>query len=229
MSTSDNNPDPHGPKPEDNPYSGHAAPGSQPQPGQNTPDSAPGPQQPYGYQAPQSSGYNYPGGAAEMSTVDKGPAPKQVDMAYWLILAAGALTLISAIISQTSMGDLPGMSSGMVAAVGIFALIFALVTVAIYVVLAIFIRKGHNWARITATVLAGINLVIQIFGLIILAMSSGVDNDMYGSAAETNVFSTILSLIITILGVVAVVLLWMKPARPYFQAVRPAGYTPAQG
>ncbi|GAA1344016.1 hypothetical protein [Arthrobacter roseus] len=228
MSTPENNSDPQKLTPESNPYSGQAAPGSQPQYGQNGPDSAPGSQQPYGYQAPQASGYNYPGGAPETPAADKGPAPKQVDMAYWLILAAGALTLISAIIAQMTMPDLPGMSSNMVAAAGIVGLIFAIISVAIYVVLAIFIRKGHNWARITATVLASINVVIQVFNLISVAIASGVDNEMYASAPAANPFSVILGLIIMILGVVAVVLIWMKPARPYFQQVRPAGYAPHQ-
>ncbi len=228
MSTPENNPDPQKPTPESNPYSGHAAPANQPQYGQNGPGSTPGTQQPYGYQAPQASGYNYPGGAAEMPAAEKGPAPKQVNMAYWLILAAGALALISAVISQMTRPDIPEMSSGMAATAGVSGLIFAIIAVAIYVMLAIFIRKGHNWARITATVLASINVVMQIFSLIIIAIFTGVDNEMFGSVPQVSALTTILGLLVTILGVVAVVLIWMKPARPYFRQARPTEYAPHQ-
>ncbi len=221
MSTSDNNPDPQRPRPEDNPYSGHAAPGSTPQYGQNTPGAAQGSQQPYGYQAPQASGYNYPGGGTEIPSADKGPAPKQVDMAYWLILAAGALTLISAIITQVTLRDLSVLSTGF----GVAGLIMSIISTGIYVVLAIFIRKGHNWARITATVLASINLLMTAFSLVSLAVVSNMDTEVYGDiSAAVNPFDVILSAIIMILGVVAVVLLWMKPARPYFRAQQPAQY-----
>lgn len=222
MSTPNDSPDP---TPEDrrpsqagqNPQYGQP---QNPQYGQpQNPGSA---QAPYGGQSAPAAGYNYPGNAADTAVMDKGPAPKNVDTAYWLTLAAGALYLITSIIGAGMGGDSMGMGGG----AGIIGIIVAVIVTAVYVLLAVFIRKGQNWARITATVLAALNVISLVFSLIVLVAASGMnDPAIQNSMAAVSPVNTVLSLIVTILGVLAVILLWTKPARPYFRRAQPAGYS----
>ncbi len=175
MSTPSGNPHPsdHNPQP---PVSGPA--------GQQGPS-------PYGYQAAQPSGYAYPS-AANLPQAERPPLPKEVNIAFWLIIAAGVVSLISAFMPVDTSAIPPEMRDMMVG----FAVGGGVVGLAIYVLLAIFIRKGHNWARITATVLAG----LSVFGLFT---------------------GNILGILSILLGLVAVGLLYMKPSNNYFKPQQP--------
>ncbi|MHA7208691.1 hypothetical protein [Arthrobacter sp. MDT1-65] len=173
-----------------------------------------------GYQAAQPSGYAYPGGGAVPQQADKGPAPKEVTRAYYLILAAGILYLVSSIISSltTEMPDVAGAGVGV--AVG---LVFAVVFTAIYVVLAIFIRRGQNWARITATVLAALDVLAVSATLLLMPLVSQAAEAGGQAVPPTSGLATALSVIVMLLGVAGVVMTWLKPARPYF-APQKLGY-----
>ena len=211
MSTPPSNPNPTPPEP-DQPRYGQNPPayGQNPPPayGQNPPpaygQNAPpayGQQQPYGYQSAQPSGYAYPSQAA-LPTTGKGPAPRNVVIAYWLLIAAGVLNLLASVIQSSDplTGVTPGQreqleASGMTAEslTGVLTatiIIVAIVATAIYILLAVMIRKGKNWARITATVLAGLSL----FGI----------------------FAGGLGSLSVLLGVAAVVLCYLKPSNEYF-------------
>ncbi len=168
--------------------------------GQNLPP-AYGQQPPYGYQSAQPSGYAYPSQAALPGT-SKGPAPRNVVIAYWLLIAAGALNLLDNILrssdpfrgippEQVEQLEGSGMTAESLAgALTATIIVIALVATAIYVLLAIMIRKGKNWARITATVLAGLSLL-------------GILAGGLGSLA-------------VLLGLAAVVLCYLKPSNEYF-------------
>ncbi|MFJ6000970.1 hypothetical protein [Arthrobacter sp. NPDC092385] len=174
----------------------------------------------YGYQAAQPSGYAYPGGGTLPQQAEKGPAPREVQRAYVLILAAGVLYLASAIISAltSEVPDMAGASLG----VGI-GLVFSVVFAAVYVVLAVFIRKGHNWARITATVLAALNVLGLLASFLLLPLAGQAAEASGQSVAAPSGLSLALSVIVTLLGVAGVVLTYLVPARPYF-APRRLGY-----
>ncbi len=173
-----------------------------------------------GYQAAQPSGYAYPGGGALPQQADKGPAPREVMRAYYLILAAGALYLVSSIITSltTETTGLPGASVGIA-----FGLVFAVVFTAIYVVLAIFIRRGQNWARITATVLAALDVLAVASTLLLMPLASEAAAASGQTIPPTSGLATALSVIVMLLGVAGVVMTWLKPARPYF-APQKLGY-----
>lgn len=173
-----------------------------------------------GYQGVQPSGYAYPGGGMLPQQADKGPAPKEVQRAYLLILAAGILYLVSAVVSAltSEVPDVAGASMG----VGI-GLVVSVVFTAVYVVLAVFIRKGHNWARITATVLAALNVLGLLASLVLLPLASQAAEASGQAMAAPSGLSLALSLVVTLLGVAGVVLTYLKPARPYF-APRKLGY-----
>jgi hypothetical protein len=175
--------------------------------GQNPP--AYGQQQPpYGYQSAQPSGYAYPSQAA-LPGADRGPAPRNVVIAYWLLIAAGALNLLDSILRSSDptagippeqLEQLEGSGVTAESLTGVLTatvIVVALVSAAIYILLAFMIRKGKNWARITATVLA----VLSLFGI----LAGG------------------LHALVVLLGVAAVVLCYLKPSNEYF-APRPARY-----
>lgn len=175
---------------------------------------------PYGYQPAQPSSYAYPtsGNIADGSDAPgKGPAPKEVMRAYYLILAAGVAYLVSSITSALLI-DMPEMAGGSFG-VGI-RLVFAVVFAAVYVVLALFIRRGQNWARITATVLAALNVVSTVGSLLLLPIINQAAEASGTVVPETPVISTALGLLVMLLGVAGVVMTYLKPARPYFAPQR---------
>jgi hypothetical protein len=205
------------------PSSGQYPPAGQPgQPGQYPPAGQPGQtgqpgygqQAPYGYQAAQPSGYAYPS-AASMPSTTKGPAPQRIVIASWLIIAAGVVSLISTILSSLnpvaaltpdqraqfeSSGVSPESLGGIFTAVGV---VIGLVFAALYVLLALMIRKGKNWARITLTVLAALSLLGFLLGLV-----GGVPG-------------TLLSTLGLLLVVAGAVLCFLKPDSEYFKPAQP--------
>ncbi|WP_298253880.1 hypothetical protein [uncultured Arthrobacter sp.] len=174
----------------------------------------------YGHQGTQPSGYAYPTSAVDPAPTDKGPVPKEVMRAYYLILAAGVVYLLSAILSAltTEVPDVAGASLGVA-----LGLVFAVIMAAVYVLLAVFIRKGRNWARITATVLAALNVVFSLGSLLLLPMANEFAEANGQQVADTSALPTILGLIVMLLGVIGVIMTYLKPARPYFVQPKP-GY-----
>ncbi len=159
-------------------------------------------QQPYGYQSAQPSGYAYPG-SASMPATAKGPAPQRVVTAHWLIIAAGVLSLLGAILASidplaqlspdqlTQLEDAgvpPADAAGIVTTT---VIVLGVISTAIYIFLALMIRRGKNWARITATVLAA----LSVFGI----------------------FGGLLQALVVLLGIAGVVLCYLKPANEYFK------------
>lgn len=190
--------------PSDNPGTQQPSSGQLPPGGQASP---------YGYQNAQPSGYSYPGNMSQVSVTEKGPAPKEVERAFWLIVAAGVLSFISSVIGVLSV-PAQGTAGGVGAAL---TLVFAAVATGIYILLAIFIRKGHNWARITATVLAVLSVLLYLFGLLSVSMLEGSDLLQGQELMSPGPFETIIGILVLVLGVAGVGMTYLKPARPYFQ------------
>lgn len=170
-------------------------------------------QQPGGYGQP--AGYGAPG-----QPVRPTEPPASVTMAVNLIWASIALSLLSAIITFVMLDTLvdqavedaglstSGVDADAVRAGAIGGAIFGLVIgVGIMVLLAIFIKKGANWARIVFTVLAAIGIIFGIPGL-------------FGSNPAILV---VLSLISLGLSIATLFFLWKKESGPWF-AKQPAGY-----
>ncbi|WP_043441887.1 hypothetical protein [Arthrobacter sp. L77] len=171
---------------------------------------------PSSQQAP-SPNYAYPASGAP-GLAEKGPAPKEVQRAYYLILAAGVLHFLSSVVGVTEIPEGAGSSVQMVS-----QLLFAALAAAVYVVLAIFIRRGRNWARITATVLAALNVLVTVGGLLLLPLANQAVEASGQEAVPVSGLSITLSVIVLLLGVAGVVLTYLKPARPYF-APQKLGY-----
>lgn len=171
------------------------------------------PQQPYG-QAPQQFGQSpyaqypseHPQGAAA------GVVPKMVNNAFWMIVAAGALWLISLLVTIPALDDpamrstfeeqmraggadvdfesIKGVIVGMMVVVG-------LIGAGLYALVALNVRKGKNWARILGTVLAA----LSIFSLLPLSIGT----------------------VAVLLGIAAIVMLYLPASAPYFQKQQPFG------
>lgn len=141
--------------------------------------------------------------------------PSLVNTAYWLILAAALMQVIAAIMGAVYAGSpemkqriqdqLQGQNISADAAataqtVGVVTvLVVGLISVVIYVLIAIFIRKGMNWARITGTVLA----VISLYQLASLTFPAGI-----------------FVLLQVALGIVAIILCWLKESNAYFVGMK---------
>ncbi|MFF1382117.1 hypothetical protein ACFVWT_00990 [Arthrobacter sp. NPDC058288] len=190
-------------------------PPTAPQYGQNAPQygQAQFGQQPYG-QAPQQYGQSpyaqYPseqpqGGAA-------GGVPKMVNNAFWMIIAAGVLYIISMLVAIPALDD-PAMRSqfedqmrasgadvdfesikGLV--IGMMV-VFGLIGAGLYALVAFNVRKGKNWARILGTVFAA----LSIFSL----------------------FPFSIGTISALLGIAAIVMLYLPASAPYFRKQQPFG------
>lgn len=168
-----------------------------PQYGQQTPQ--------YGQQAPQyGQDTNWPSQQPGPSRV-----PQLVNVSFWMILAAGVLTLIGipltiallnssegqamiqrALEGQGSQGAEISVSSIVGVAIT-FVVIISLVMAGLYALVAFKVRQGKNWARILGTVLAAISLL----GLTQIGVGT----------------------ITILLGVAAIVLLYLPQSAPYFR------------
>ena len=169
-------------------------------------------QTPYGYQAAQPSGYAYPGGPSAKAG-PKGPAPREVMTGFWLILAAGVLAFINNLVTSFNLPDLltPAQIQDLRQAninvqdvsgfLITFSIVIALIGLGLYVLIAVFVRKGHNWARIVGTVFAA----FSIFGLLVSLPAYFVSP------------LGLLSLISTLAGIAGIVMLYLKPSNAYFQ------------
>ena len=180
--------------------------GQQSQPGYNAPQygqqfgQSPYGQSPYGqYPSEQPQ----PSGTAGV--------PQLVNISFWLLLAAAAVFVISMLtglaqiddpaLRQTfeqqmkdsgagvTYDDLKGVIAGTL-------VVFAILGAGLYLLVAFFVRKGKNWARILGTVFAALS-VFGLFGVPSLATLG------------------------TVLGIAAIVLLYLPAAAPYFRKQQP--------
>ncbi len=168
--------------------------------------------QSYGYQPAQPSGYSYPGSPAGPGQA-KGPAPREVVIGFWLIIAAGVLSLINNLVTSFRIPDVltsAQMDSLRDANVDVqdaggfvvwFSVVLSIIGLGIYVLIAWFILKGHNWARILGTVFAAFSVV----GLLV--------------SFPVYVLSLIgwLSILSSLAGIAGIVMLYLRPSVPYFQ------------
>lgn len=187
-----------------------------PQYGQNAPQygqQAPQPPQ-YGQNPPQ---YNQPAyGQSPYAQYPSGQPqatpgmPKLVNTAFWLIVASGAVWVISLLLAIGTL-DSPAMrdmfeqqmaASGAEirfedlrgALVGSIV-VFAVISAGLYALVALNVRKGKNWARILGTVFAA----LSIFSLYPLSLGT----------------------LAVLLGIAGIVMLYLPATSPYFSKQQP--------
>jgi len=170
--------------------------------GQNAPQAPQYGQSPYG----QSPYAQYPSDQPQA----QGAVPQLVNTSFWLIIAAGALWVISMLVSLGTL-DTPAvrdMFQQQMAASGTSVdfesikgvligtiVVFAAISAGLYALVAFNVRKGKNWARIMGTVFAA----LSVFNIIPLSLAT----------------------LAALVGIAAIVLLYLPAAAPYFQKRQP--------
>ena len=201
------------------PYGQPQQPYGQPQQPYGQPQQPYGqPQQPYGQLPAYGTGGQMPPGYAPIDT-PKGPPPRQVETAVRLMFAIVALQVVSFVASlglrdqiiQQALAKNPAASAETVRAaarVGFsVGLGLGVVFIVLYGLLALQVRKGKNWARITTIVLAAIGL-FSLFNVI---------------SPSTLAVLRLVGAIGFGLNLALILLLARRPASDYFKA-RPYGY-----
>ncbi|XAS66768.1 hypothetical protein V3C33_14970 [Micrococcaceae bacterium Sec5.7] len=175
-----------------------------PQYGQNTPPAPQYGQQPYG----QSPYAQYPSEQAQGQS--PGGIPRLVNIAFWLILGAAAVWVISFMIAIPTLDDpaMRRMFDQQIAAGGAdiqfedikgfiigTMVVIAIIGAGLYALVAFNVRKGKNWARILGTVFAALSLLtLGPLGLGTLAILAGI---------------------------AAIVMLYLPASAPYFRKQQP--------
>jgi len=170
--------------------------------GQNAPQAPQYGQSPYG----QSPYAQYPSDQPQA----QGAVPQLVNTSFWLIIAAGALWVISMLVSLGTL-DTPAvrdMFEQQMAASGTSVdfesikgvligtiVVFAAISAGLYALVAFNVRKGRNWARILGTVFAA----LSVFNIVPLSLAT----------------------LAALVGIAAIVLLYLPAAAPYFQKRQP--------
>jgi len=164
--------------------------------------------------APQ---YGDPYGGAPRAPV---APPKEVVWATQLMFLRVAIGLISAIVAFASGDSIkdeirrssPNFTQDQIDSaynlvVGL-AIFFGLIFAVLYILLAIQVRKGKNWARIVTWVLAGLGVLSGLFGL----AGPGTGLDM------------LISLLLLVVDAAIIVLLLLRPSNEYFAAQKAPRY-----
>ncbi len=192
------------------PYAGGQQPGGQPP--------YAGGQPPYGSAPAYGSAPSYGDPYGQPAT----PAnpPNEVLRAVQLMFARVVLGILSALVAFASADSIKDsirendptltqseVDSAFALAIGI-TIFFGLVFAVLYILLAIQVRKGKNWARIVTFVLAGLGVLGGVLSLV---------GD--GTGLEKGI-----SLIVLLVDVGIIVLLAMKPSSQYFAARKAPRY-----
>ncbi|MET1065595.1 MAG: hypothetical protein ABWX85_11575 [Arthrobacter sp.] len=204
------------------PQYGQNAP-STPQYGQTPPAPQYGQQAPqYGQQAPQLPQYGQPQygqnayGQSPYAQYPSGQPqatagmPKLVNTAFWLLVASGVVWVISLLMALGTL-DTPAMRETFeqqMAAGGADVrfedirgflvgsiVVFAVISAALYALVALNVRKGKNWARILGTVFAALSIF--------------------------SIFPLSLGTLAVILGIAGIVMLYLPATSPYFSKRQP--------
>jgi len=157
---------------------------------------------------------SYPQGG-EMPPDPARPAPpRPVRTAVMLMYAGAALSAVSLIVSVLSFHAIERVirnaSSTLTAqqvhndaivAVTI-AVVESLIAIGLWLLMAWGNKNGHTWARITATVLFALNTLFLLLSFVRATVSA----------------SLAFSVLVWVIGLVAIVLLWRKESSEYFAA-----------
>ncbi len=134
-------------------------------------------------------------------------------MSFWLLIGAGIIFVISTLMGTTQLDD-PALRSSFEQTMknsgggtdvsyddikGVIAgtlVVLAIIGAALYALVAFFVRKGKNWARILGTVFAALS---------VLGLAQALSLATLGTLA----------------GIAAIVLLYLPAAAPYFRKPQP--------
>lgn len=172
----------------------------------------------------------YPGGAAMPPS--RPPLPTTVLRAHYCMLAGAALTVASAGITIAESGTIkdsmrqalansndPTAASTLGNAVIVLACVFAAIEVGLWIWMAYATKAGRNWARILSAVFFGLEAAGQLLGGLTFFASSSNGSSSSSSAysGTSTTAGEIVGWLTFGVGLAAIILLWNKASRPYFQ------------
>lgn len=174
-----------------------------------------------GYPGYPSSPPAYPGGTG-YEPVPPVPQPSSIRVAALLMYVGAALSVLSLIVGLATLGSLKdnirsnlqsrgdftaqNLDSAYNVAVA-FVVIVAIIAIAIWLWMAWKNSQGRSWARIVATVLAGLNILSFLANL--------AQNQQTGG-------TTVLSVISVLLAIGILILLWRPESSAYYRSVSAA-------
>jgi hypothetical protein len=138
--------------------------------------------------------------------------PRPVKTAVLLMYAGAAVTAVTLVVTvltihsiestmETKANYTPQQAHSLVIA----AIVEAVITLGVWLLMAWANRSGQGWARITATVLFGVNTVG-----VLLAFLRGAE-----------AVNLVLAVVVWLIGLAAIVLLWRKESSQYFATATP--------
>jgi hypothetical protein len=156
----------------------------------------------------------YPGGGADpVGPVGRPPIPPSVTNAVRLMYVGAGLAALGLILELVSLSALktairnasPNLTTAQVnsaeaVAVGIFVVV-GLIGIGLWIWMALANKAGHNWARIVATVLFGLDTLFLLASLVRAGAAAGL----------------IAGVVTWLVGLGATILLWRKESSAYFQ------------
>jgi len=149
-------------------------------------------------------------------------APTTVNSAFYIYLVLAALAVLNVILVVTSGEldkalDAPGVQDSglsvqsLVTAVRVTAIVTGVIVVALYVLFAVKMRAGRNWARIVLTVLT----VLSLLSRFTVSASVTINGQEYAATS-----GNVVGWISAIGGLIAVVLMYLPDSNKYFDAMR---------
>jgi len=155
----------------------------------------------------------YPQGGETPPPAPARPAPpRPVKTAVMLMYVGAAVTAITLIVTvltihsiETTMETRANYTPQQAHQLAVAAIVEALITLGLWLLMAWANRSGYNWGRIAATVLFGLNTI----GLLLAFLR--------GAGAVSLVFAVVVWLV----GLGAIVLLWRKESSQYFATAAP--------
>ena len=156
-------------------------------------------------------GYGYPGGAPP---AEPAQVPPVVHWASIAIITRSVLTILSTLVTfaqldsildeaqrrSTVVLDREALRGALVAGA-----IVSLVVAVLFILLALQVRRGKNWARIVAIVFASFGIAAGLYSL--------------SQAGQYGATLNLLDTVNLLLAVATVVLLVLEPSRAYFRAM----------
>ncbi|MFI5270393.1 MAG: hypothetical protein ACHQ7M_23695 [Chloroflexota bacterium] len=156
----------------------------------------------------------YPGGGADpMGPASRPPIPPSVTNAVRLMFVGAGLAALGLILEFISLSALksairtasPTLSNAQVnsaetVAIAIFVIV-GLIGIGLWIWMALANKAGHNWARIVATVLFGLDTLFLLLSLARAGAAAGI----------------IAGVVTWLVGLGATILLWRKESSLYFQ------------
>jgi len=155
----------------------------------------------------------YPSAGQAPEPARPGPPPSMV-MAVRLMYAGAVVSAVSLVVGLATVGSLrtalhksqptltPTQLHDLQTVVVVGSIVIGLISIGLWVWMALMNKAGKSWARIVATVLFGLYTVFLLLGV----------------ARARAAASSLVSILIWLIGLGAVILLWRKDSTEYITA-----------